>query len=162
MPPTSASAAQPQEFLFQLADQIRIQLRDGREEIRIQLKPDSLGRLDINVETTVNGVTARIATESSSVKSYLENNLQILQQTLQDQGLRVDRIHIVVQDAFDSRSASGFSAPFGHPGPGQEGREARSHAPSSSSSTLSASEEITIDPITWLALNPNSRFYTVA
>jgi hypothetical protein len=160
--PAPASTAQPREFILQLADQIRVQVRDGNEGIRIQLKPDSLGRLEIKAETTINGVTARITTESSNVKSYLENNLQFLQQTLQDQGLKVDRIHIVVQDAFDSQSQSGYAPQFGHAGSGQNGREQQPQTHSSGSSAMIATEEVTIDPITWLSLNPNNRFYTVA
>jgi flagellar hook-length control protein FliK len=158
-----ASAAQPREFILQVADQIRVQLRDGKEGIRIQLKPDSLGRLEIRAETTLNGITARITTESSNVKSYLENNLQSLQQTLQDQGLKVDRIHIVVQDAFDSQSPSGYSAQFGHAGSGQNGREQQQgHSNPSGSSSAAPTDEMTIDSATWFSLNPNSRFYTVA
>jgi flagellar hook-length control protein FliK len=157
-----ASTSQPREFIAQLADQICVQVRDGKEEIRIQLKPDSLGHIEIKAETTSNGVTARITTESSNVKSYLENNLQFLQQTLQDQGLKVDRIHIVVQDVFDSQSQSGYTPQFGHAGSGQNGREPQPQAHASGSSGMMATEEMTVDPITWLSLNPNNRFYTVA
>jgi flagellar hook-length control protein FliK len=157
-----AATSQPREFILQLADQIRVQVRDGKEEIRIQLKPDSLGRLEIKAETTLNGVTARITTESNNVKSYLENNLQFLQQTLQDQGLKIDRIHIVVQDAYDSQSPSGFTSQFGHAGSGQNSREPQTHAQSSGSSAMTPTDEMTVDPTTWLSLNPNNRFYTVA
>jgi flagellar hook-length control protein FliK len=156
------STSQPRDFVLQVADQIRIQAHDGNEEIRIQLKPESLGRLEIRVETTLNGVTARITTESSNVKSYLENNLQILQQTLQDQGLKVDKIHIVIQDAFDFQSASGNASQSGHAGSGQAGRDPHSHTHSSGSAQTNPTDEMTIDPITWRSLNPNSRFYTVA
>ena len=157
-----ASSSQPRELVLQVADQIRVQLRDGKEEIRIQLKPESLGHLEIKAETTLNGVTARITTESNNVKSYLENNLQFLQQTLQDQGLKVERIHIVVQDAFSSQSPSGFAAHSGHANSGQDGRESQTHTQSSGSSQTNTTDEMTVDPLTWISLNPNSRFHTVA
>ncbi len=161
-PPAQSSTSQEPELYSQLADQIRIQLRDGKGEIRIQLKPDSLGRLEIRAENTAHGVSARISTDSSAVKSYLENNLQLLQQTLQDQGLKIDRIHIVVQDAFDPQSSSGYTAQFGHAGSGQNGKEPQLFSGKSSASHMNPIDETGLDSASWFALNPNSRFYTVA
>jgi flagellar hook-length control protein FliK len=161
-PPAQSSTSHEPELYFQLADQIRIQLRDGKGEIRIQLKPDSLGRLEIRAENTAHGVSARISTDSGAVKSYLENNLQLLQQTLQDQGLKIDRIHIVVQDGFDSQSSSGYTAQFGHAGSGQNGKEPQLSSGKSSASHMNPIDETDLDPASWLALNPSSSFYTVA
>jgi hypothetical protein len=161
-PPASSSTAHVPEPVLQLADQMRIQVRDGKGEIRIQLKPDSLGRLEIIAENTAHGVSARISTESNAVKSYLENNLQVLQQTLQDQGLKIDRIHIIVQDASDSQSSSGLSAQFGHTGSGQNGREPQFSSEKSGPSILDSVDEAVWDPESWLAMNPNKRFHTVA
>jgi flagellar hook-length control protein FliK len=160
--PATAAPPQSRELIFQLADQIKIQLRNGKGEIRIQLKPDSLGRIEIRAETTLTGVTARITTESGNVKNYLENNLQLLQQTLTDQGLRVDRIQINVQDAFDPQFSSGYNAQFGHAGSGRNGRNSNGFSGASGSLNIDPLEEITVDPQTWLALNPNNKFYTVA
>jgi flagellar hook-length control protein FliK len=161
-PPAQSPTSNGPELYFQLADQIRIQLRDGKGEIRIQLKPDGLGRLEIRVENTAQGVLARISTDSGPVKSYLENNLQLLQQTLQDQGLKIDRIHIIVQDAFDPQSSSGFTAQFGHAGSGQNGKEPQLSSGKTSASNMNPIDETGLDPASWLALNPSSSFYTVA
>jgi flagellar hook-length control protein FliK len=161
--PTAQSSASPApEIVYQLAEQISIQVRDGTSEIRIQLKPDNLGSLEIRAENTIYGVSARISTESNAVKSYLENNLQALQQTLQDQGLKIDRIHIVVQNSFDSQSSSGFSAQLGYTGSGQNGRESQFSSGKSGSSSENPADDEALDPASWLALNPNNRFYTVA
>jgi flagellar hook-length control protein FliK len=162
VPPASVSNPQSRELIFQLADQIQIQLRDGKGEIRIQLKPDVLGRIEINAAATINGVMARITTESHNVKAYLEHNLQLLQQTLNDQGLRVDRIQVVVQDALDSQTSSGYSSQFGHPGSGRSWRNTDAFSEASEPLPMGPVEEITVDPLSWLALNPNSRFHTVA
>ncbi len=160
-PSAQPSGSQPKELVLQLAERIQIQLRDGRSEIRIQLKPDGLGHLDIRAESTINGVVARIIAESSRVKEYLESNLPVLQQSLQDQGLRVDRIQVAVQDGFDPQSSSGHSAQFGHTGSGHNGSESRRDS-SILESAADQSEEMIIDPMMWISLNPNSRFHTVA
>jgi flagellar hook-length control protein FliK len=157
-------AAQNRNFLFELAERIQFQVREGEGHLRIQLKPDSLGRLEINAETAGAVVVARITTESGSVKTYLENNLHVLQQTLQDNGLKVDRIHIVVQDAFNQQSSSGNTTNSGHAGSGQNDEKPNGFSRNGSveSSTENSLQEMTIDPMTWIALNPNVRFHTIA
>ncbi len=161
-PSAQTSGSQPKELMLQLAERIQIQLRDGRSEIRIQLKPDGLGHLDIRAESTINGVVARIVVESSRVKEYLESNLPVLQQSLQDQGLRVDRIQVAVQDGFDPQSSSGYSAQFGHTGSGHNGSESRKASTIPESAAADQLEEMIVDPMMWISLNPNSRFHTIA
>jgi flagellar hook-length control protein FliK len=156
-----ATASRPNEFVLQLADRIHVQLRDGKGEIRIQLQPGSLGHLEIRAESTLNGVVARIVAESSSIKNYLETNLHLLQQSLQDQGLKVDRIHVSVQDNSGFDSSAGYAAQSGHMGPGHQGRgNGRSGA--SGFPSIELPEELAVDPLTWVALNPNIRFHTIA
>jgi flagellar hook-length control protein FliK len=156
------ATAQPQSFILQMAQRIQFQIREGKETIRIQLKPDSLGRVEIRAETTGNGVIARIATESNSVRSYLENNMHVLQQTLQDQGLKVDRIYFVVQDGLSFSANTGYSAQFGHAGTGHPGGESHSSHGMSGSLTSDLAEEKPLDATTWVSLNPNIRFHTIA
>lgn len=157
-----APTAQPKEFVFQLAEQIHVQVRNGRGVIRIQLKPESLGRMEIRAETTNAGVTARITAESSNVKTYLENNLHLLQQMLQEQGLRADRVHIMIQSELEAQSSSGFNTQFGQARSGQNSGTARNAASQSKSAHLDPLEEIVMDPLTWIELNPNISFHTFA
>jgi flagellar hook-length control protein FliK len=153
--------SRPGDLVYQLAEKIQVQIRDGKGEIRIQLKPENLGSLEIRATSTANGVVARIAAESSSVKSYLENNLHILQQTLQDQGLKVDRLQIIVQETLNMQSSSGQSAQFGHTGSESQEREAPKSAHLIESALPIPEEEIAVDPSTFVARVRN-RFYTVA
>jgi flagellar hook-length control protein FliK len=151
---------QSKEFIEQLAERIQVQVRDGKGEIRIQLKPDSLGHLEIRAESTVNGVVARIMAESGTVKNYLESNIHQLQQSMQDQGLRIDRIQVSVQDNSGSQSFSGHAAESGHSGSGNQGRSGNRSGSGEVAADLH--EELPVDPRTLSALNPNGRFYTIA
>ncbi len=160
--PVQTMTAQPRELIQQIAERIQIQLRDGKSEIVVQLKPDSLGRLEIRAESTSSGVVARITTESGSVKGYLESNLHLLQQTLQDQGLKVDRIHIIVQDGFNSQSSPGYASQFGHTGSGHTGSEPHKSSETPGNVAANQPEEVVVDSTTWVSLNPNTRFHTVA
>jgi flagellar hook-length control protein FliK len=159
----AAAPSRPGELVYQIADRIQVQFRDGKNEIRIQLKPESLGSLEIRAEVTANGVVAHITAESSAVKNYLEHNLHLLQQNLQDQGLKVERIQIAVQEVINQQSSSDQSAQFGHAASG--GRQwGNSHKPSHAAGGLFSStpEEITVDPLTVITAGSPSRFHTIA
>ncbi len=161
--PDQVSNAQSKELIIQVAERIQILLRQGKGEIRLQLKPDNLGRLEIRAVTTSNAIVARIATESNYVKSYLESNLQLLQQTLQDQGLRIERIHITLQNGADGHSSSGYAAQFGHSSTDHHsGRESTKPSGASRSAADNLLEEITVDPMALIHLNPHIRFHRIA
>jgi flagellar hook-length control protein FliK len=161
--PNAAIPSRPGELVYQIADRIQVQLRDGKNEIRIQLKPESLGSLEIRAEATSNGVVARITAESAAVKNYLENNLHILQQNLQDQGLKVERIQIAVQEVVNQQASLGQFSQFGHAASG--GRQwSDTHRPAQPAGDLfsTPAEEIAVDPLTLIAAGSTNRFHTVA
>jgi hypothetical protein len=157
--PKHAAPSQEPSFLGQLAERIQMQLRDGESIIRIQLKPNTLGRVEIRAQTSAAGVVATILIESASVKNYLESNLHILLQSFQDQGLKVDRISVVVQDGFlPQHPSSGNQDPRSGAGQNSE-----SKSTGWSLGTLDpAEEELSMDTQTLAALRPNSTFHTVA
>jgi len=120
--PTRSVSASDQEFVIELAGRIQSQIRGGREMIRIQLHPEELGRLEIRAESGRNGIIARIAAESVDVKKLLETNLQSLQQTLEARGLKVDRLHIIVEESTDA-SLFADGGRHGHAGTGPRNSE---------------------------------------
>ncbi len=148
------------DFLLQVAEKLQLIVRSGAGEIRIQLKPADLGRLEINAEAGANGVIARIATESGSVKSYLESNLHLLQQSFQEQGLKLERIDVMIQQEFDARNPAAQQQHSGN----QE--SAGRGVPLSVSSLTDRkgvpADEIQVDPLTLMYLKPNSTFHTTA
>jgi flagellar hook-length control protein FliK len=146
------------DFIIQLAERIRVEAGDGVDGIRIQLKPANLGRVEINAESGVAGVVARIVTESGAVRQFLEGNIQVLEQALQDQGLRVERLDIVMQQSLDLRQSTGNQ----HGGPGAGHTTGGSDHHSSHGGPMRDLDAIELDPATLVALGPNSTFHTVA
>jgi flagellar hook-length control protein FliK len=155
-PPNTSS-----EFLQQLADRIQMNLQNGGAALRIRLRPENLGHIEIRAENAISGIIARIVTESGDVKNYLENNLQSLQQTLQNQGLKVERIEIVVQDGFDTRH-SAQSDTAGHHGANQHGGRTLTSSDASVSRHGQSAEELVFDASAIRVLGPNSTFHTIA
>jgi hypothetical protein len=158
---SQVSASRPSEFVYQIAERIQTQLQSGAGELRIHLKPENLGNLEIKAESGLSGIVARIETESSSVKQYLESNLHSLQQSLQDQGLKVDRIEVVLQENLDFRHSNNHQQP-GQTGSGQQGSEAGHSDGRSRPGSSFAEGEIVVDPWIASALGPNSTFHAVA
>ncbi len=156
----TSSGPRPPEFIYQLAERIQAQLQSGQAELRIHLKPEHLGNLEIKAESGVDGIIARIAADSNNVKHLLESSIQILQQSLQEQGLKVDRIDVVLQQGFDTRHAGNHQHQSGHTGSGNDGSEAGSSSPRPGSPLAQA--EIEVDPSTAMILGPHSTFHKVA
>ena len=96
-PSSSLMFTNAEDLYLRLAEQMQLQVREGKSSLRIQLKPDALGRLEIRAESTAAGLTATIVAETHGVKAFLEQNLHSLYRTLQDMGLKVDRI-LVTED----------------------------------------------------------------
>ena len=103
--PKEAESAQ-RELRTQTMDQIVrravFQIKDGQQEARIDLKPDFLGHVRMQVITENQQVTVKILTEFGFVKDMIENNIQQLKADLQQQGLDVDKLDVSV-----SRDANG-------------------------------------------------------
>ena len=70
------------------------QLLVGRDhsEIRIQLRPEFLGKVSLEIAVEHGIVKAEIAAENQQVKQLIEANLGNLKQTLTNQGLKVDQL----------------------------------------------------------------------
>jgi flagellar hook-length control protein FliK len=77
--------------LDQIAFNIRQSLRSDLNQIEIQLKPASLGSIDVKLEMTHDGrMTAVISSDRSDTLNLLQRNSGELQQALRDAGLQTD------------------------------------------------------------------------
>lgn len=156
------SAAQPKEFVLQVAERIQVLIREGKGQIRVQLRPENLGQLEIRAETTTSGVAAKITTGSRDVSNLLEANMHLLQQALQDQGLKVDRINIIIQNGFDASSSSGHNAQSGGAGSENNEQSAQLFSKNNIAQSEHQVEEAASDLASRTAFNPNIRFHRIA
>lgn len=69
---------------------------NGRSQARIQLKPAILGQLNLNIITDQLKVSVEIRAENFLARDYLEMNMHLLKSELQDSGLEVDRIEVLI------------------------------------------------------------------
>jgi hypothetical protein len=89
------------ETLGQIVDKAVFRLRNGQSEVRIDLKPDSLGHVRLQIVTENHQVTLRVMTESHAAKNLIDSGIGQLKADLQAQGLRVDELEVSVANEFD-------------------------------------------------------------
>jgi len=87
-----AAAAVPTPATFDdVAVQISKAAADGLDKISIQLKPESLGRIDVQLQVAHDGrVNATIAVHRQDTLDLLQRDARSLERALQDAGLRTD------------------------------------------------------------------------
>ena len=87
------------ELPTQLIHAIRVQCDQGSGEARIRLNPGFLGGVTVGVQIDGSSVTASLQAASAEVREWMRTNESMLRQALADQGLQLDRLVIVEEDA---------------------------------------------------------------
>ncbi|PKM77664.1 MAG: hypothetical protein CVU90_06180 [Firmicutes bacterium HGW-Firmicutes-15] len=87
----------PEELMEQIVKKVELVTKLATSEMRIQLKPEFLGKMMIQIIVDDGVITARFTTESQHVKQVLEANMNSLKQTLEANGLRVEKTEVNVQ-----------------------------------------------------------------
>jgi flagellar hook-length control protein FliK len=82
----------------QIVQRAIVQVKTDQSEIKIDLKPDFLGHVRMQIVSENQQISVRILTELPVVRDMLEAGLQQLRSELQNQGLHVDRLEVAVSD----------------------------------------------------------------
>lgn len=89
--------ADTQDIMRQIMDYMKIQVRADSSQMEMQLHPASLGTVQIQVASKGGEVTASFITQNEAVKAALESQMLQLQQSFEEQGIRVNSIEVSVQ-----------------------------------------------------------------
>jgi flagellar hook-length control protein FliK len=98
---TAQRSLMPQT-LNQIVQKAVLSLHNGQHEVQIDLKPDFLGHIRMQIVSEGQQVAIKIVAEFPFVKDMLENNLHQLKAELQNQGLDIDELEVSV--AHDSHT----------------------------------------------------------
>jgi flagellar hook-length control protein FliK len=117
--PTSRLVGLPPEIMASVRDQMAkamsLKVMDNVSEMRLQLKPESLGQVTINVRMEEGSMVARIDVSQPQVRAAMEANLPQLRDALVTRGIQVDRIDILMASNSSSRESSNQSREKGKP-----------------------------------------------
>ncbi len=113
IPENRSSVSKPLEFpvIRQIVDHAAIKLIDGHSQIRIELKPESLGNLTLQISSENNQISLKITAENFQVKDAIENQIGQLRVELQRKGMEIDTVHV---DIFNPESTYSQSGRQGH------------------------------------------------
>jgi flagellar hook-length control protein FliK len=119
---TAASTARstlPNYVVRQVADQIAQMARNQTPTLRLALKPAHLGELTMKLSVKEGVVKATLVAETLAAKNTLEAGLEQLRQQLGSQGLKVERLEVMVQAQADQHRAPGDTQAWSGSGQGQ-------------------------------------------
>jgi flagellar hook-length control protein FliK len=110
VPAASMAHATPVERLRELAGTELLRastmvLRDGGGEIRLVLKPESLGSVRIRMNVTDNSIDGKIIVDNAAVKQVFDGNIDALKRALTAEGFQMGSLQVSVggQGAFEDR-----------------------------------------------------------
>lgn len=89
--------ADTQNIMRQIMDYMKVNLKAEMSTMEMQLHPESLGTLQVQVASKGGVVTANFITQNEAVKAALEGQMIQLQEQFQEQGVKVEAIEVTVQ-----------------------------------------------------------------
>lgn len=117
---SSAEKTLPSYVSEQVTRQISRAVKMGASEMTFQIKPPDLGRVQLSIETTHEGMKIRIVTEQHASRDMLLSQVQDMKAVLADQGIKLDKIDVDVSGNFGQSMAQARQEA------GQSGKERKS------------------------------------
>ncbi len=91
-----ASQIDTMQIIEQIAKQVRVTVSAAATSMEMQLNPENLGKIYLNITEKEGAVRAQLAAQNQTVKEALETQVAELRQSLSQQGIKVDAIEVTV------------------------------------------------------------------
>ena len=110
--PIADTQVSVRDIVFQLVDAVKVEISPDNTSLEMNLNPESLGKVSLNISSKNGVMTAQITTENQVSKEALESQLQILKENIEAQGVRVEAIEVTVSSFIfsDSKNAESGEA----------------------------------------------------
>ena len=92
-----AGQTDTQYIMRQIMDYMKVSVKPDSSDLEMQLHPQSLGTLHIQMAAKNGVVTANFITENDTVKAALESQMVQLKENFTEQGIKVEAIEVTVQ-----------------------------------------------------------------
>ena len=130
-------------LISQIVDKAKQTLSSRVSSLEMELHPQSLGKIFLQVTEKSGDVTAHLYAQNEAVKHALENRLQDLQENLNRQGVRVNEVTISVEPhAFEENLEKNMANQFGQTPDGKPQTESFGDDKSSQSRSSRSSIDI--------------------
>lgn len=87
------------QIIHQIVEQVKIQMNQDNTSLQMQLYPEHLGKIQINIVSKDGIMTAQIVAENDAAKQAIEGGLSSLKESLENQNMKVDAIEVMVSTA---------------------------------------------------------------
>ena len=94
--PTYATPVSEADIVRQIIDEIRVNVTKDTTSMEVQLNPEHLGKVQINVASKDGIITAQIITENEAAKHAIENSIAVLKETFNNQELKVEAVEVMI------------------------------------------------------------------
>lgn len=85
-----------ENILRQVSQMTRVFVNQAESSIEMQLNPANLGKIYLQVLSREGVITAQIAAQNEAVKEVLENQVAMLKENMNQQGLKVEAIEVTI------------------------------------------------------------------
>lgn len=86
-----------QQVVNQILDYMKLSMKPDNTVLNMQLHPESLGTLHIQITAREGVMTAHFTASSEAVKNVLENQMAVLKENFEQQDIKVDAIEVTVE-----------------------------------------------------------------
>jgi len=86
------------DIAAQIIEQVKIHIRPENTRMEIQLNPEQLGRVELEISSKNGELSAKMNVQNDQVKEAVESQMQVLRETLEAQGLKVENIEVTVAE----------------------------------------------------------------
>ena len=96
-------SGQTQDIMNQIMDYMKLQLKPDMDQLEMQLHPESLGTVRVQLMNKGGEITAQFQVQNETVKAAMESQLVDLKESLKDQGVKVEAVEVTVEsNGFES------------------------------------------------------------
>ena len=84
----------------QVARQISRAVKNGDSEIKFHIKPPDMGRVELSIQTTANGLRINVIAEQGTTRDMILNHASELKNLLAEQGIRLEKMDVNLSGDF--------------------------------------------------------------
>ncbi|TCT16425.1 flagellar hook-length control protein FliK [Natranaerovirga pectinivora] len=87
-----------EQIIKQIAEQIKVQIKPEITKMEFQLNPEHLGKINFSLISNQGSISARFVAQNQFVKEAIESQVVHLKESLDQQGIKVDKIEVVLSN----------------------------------------------------------------
>lgn len=116
---TAGKELNQSDIMSQIDKQLNLKTpQNGESKVTIILRPENLGKIELELVSTKEGLTAKMTTDNAQVKELLDKSLDNLRDTLGSQGVNVNNVTVKINESQKQDAMFSFDKQ-----PGQENQQ---------------------------------------